>query len=406
LPLLVEQRLKELGQFAELSIVRGLCIRENITYKAKQYCSSQEKEQLLEVKEYIEAYFAKFSSLANKVLVFCPTKMKIQHLGELLDCPVYYADLPNKEEVLSAYLTSQDAHYKILVSSSALEEGIDYPSIRLVVYIDFVYSFIGLLQGSSRAGRDGLEATSMFFFLQGEAEDKEQDAESEQAEDKHYIRQYLKEQVCRRRPIDLYLDGLARDSCTGSMSKCDLCLQRDWIQEGTINNLLDANKAMQAHRDRFRELVLQLDTACLPCLLLRREDFLNNEHGLQDCLCYTSIHREVWKLKQQHHHQAKFLSKDSCCFACLLPTLTCASLKEGEGTKCFNTSLVRCFFALCLKHYKELGLEERLKVQSFKTWNVYSLEKVFFAKVFVADLSTQAIQGIVLLREALREAAV
>jgi hypothetical protein len=40
LPLLVEQRLKELGQFAELSIVRGLYVRENITYKAKQYCSS------------------------------------------------------------------------------------------------------------------------------------------------------------------------------------------------------------------------------------------------------------------------------------------------------------------------------------------------------------------------------
>lgn len=405
LPLQVEQRLRDECQLAELSVVRGLCVRENIAYKAKQYSSSREKEQLLEVKEYIEAYFARFSSWADKVLVFGPTKARIECLGELLECPVYHASLPNKEEVLKAYLTCQDAYYKILISSSALEEGIDYPSIRLVVYIDFAYSFIGLLQGSGRAGRDGREATSMFFFLQGEEQDKERDAKGELAKDRQLIRQYLREQVCRRRPIDQYLDGTARDSCNGSTARCDLCLQRERVQEDTINNLLGANRAIQACRDRFRELILQLDAACLPCLLLRREGFKGNEHCLQDCLLYSRVPREVAELKQKQRQQAKLLSKDSCCFTCFLPTLTCASLKEGDRAKCLNTSLVRSFFVLCLRYYKELGLEERLKVQSFKIWNYYSLEKVFFTKVFAADISTQAIQGIVLLREALVEAA-
>jgi len=44
-------------------------------------------------------------------------------------------------------------------------------------------------------------------------------------------------------------------------------------------------------------------------------------------------------------------------------------------------------------------------VQSFQFWNTWNLEKVFFAKVFIADLGTQAIQGIVLLRAALDQAA-
>ena len=62
MPLQIEQKLREECQLAELSVVRGLCVRKNIAYKAKQYSSSREKEQLLEVKEYIESYFARFSS--------------------------------------------------------------------------------------------------------------------------------------------------------------------------------------------------------------------------------------------------------------------------------------------------------------------------------------------------------
>ena len=48
-------------------------------------------------------------------------------------CPIYYSSLEKnkKEEVLSNFLSKNDAYNKVLVSSSALEEGLDYPSIRL-----------------------------------------------------------------------------------------------------------------------------------------------------------------------------------------------------------------------------------------------------------------------------------
>ena len=62
-------------------------------------------------------------------------------------CPIYYSSLEKnkKEEVLSNFLSKNDAYNKVLVSSSGLEEGLDYPSIRLVVYKDFSYSFLSFL---------------------------------------------------------------------------------------------------------------------------------------------------------------------------------------------------------------------------------------------------------------------
>ena len=62
-------------------------------------------------------------------------------------CPIYYSSLEKnkKEEVLSNFLSKNDAYNRVLVSSSALEEGLDYPSIRLVVYKDFSYSFLSFL---------------------------------------------------------------------------------------------------------------------------------------------------------------------------------------------------------------------------------------------------------------------
>ena len=62
-------------------------------------------------------------------------------------CLIYYSSLKKnkKEEVLSNFLNKDNAYNKILVSPSALEEGLNYLSIRLVVYKDFSYSFLSFL---------------------------------------------------------------------------------------------------------------------------------------------------------------------------------------------------------------------------------------------------------------------
>ena len=190
LPLYLERALREEFSLVSLCAIKGPTTRTNIAYSSRQYSSSGEREQFLEVKEYIESYFSRFSSLEDKVLVFCPTVAKVKGLSEFLSCLAFHSALEDeeKEAVLQSYFTSSKE--KILVSSSSLEEGIDYPCVRLVVYIDFAHSFIGLLQGSSRGGRDNKESASMFFYLQGEQEDKEGEASNV---DKRFLRRYLRE---------------------------------------------------------------------------------------------------------------------------------------------------------------------------------------------------------------------
>ena len=227
LPLYLERALREEFLLKDLGVIRGSTTRANIVYSSRQYSSSREQEQFLEIKEYIEAYHSKFSSLEDKVLIFCPTVSKVESLSGFLECPFYHATLVNKEEVLMSYLTSNKD--KILVSSSGLQEGIDHPCVRLVVYIDFVHSFIGFLQGSSRGGRDRKESTSMFFYLKGEELDRELDGSDI---DKRFIRRYLREQVCKRRVIEEYLDSNIVDQCSRNVSKCDLCSHRSSIHTG------------------------------------------------------------------------------------------------------------------------------------------------------------------------------
>jgi ERCC4-related helicase len=188
------------------------------------------------------------------VLIFCLTVSKIKALSEFLNCPSYFLDLEGKDEVLESYLTSKEEKYRVLISSSSLEEGIDYPSIRLVIYIDFIYSFIGHLQRSSKGGRDNQESTSIFFYLKGEELDQEEDTTL----DKAYIRRYLRESTCKQRVISLFLDNAIIDKCPNSISKCNLCLERDNIQRQTIGNIENFDKGIQVHKDSFREFIIKL----------------------------------------------------------------------------------------------------------------------------------------------------
>jgi hypothetical protein len=78
----------------------------------------------------------------------------------------------------------------------------------------------------------------MFFHLKGEELDKELNGSNI---DKHFIRQYLREQVYKRRVIEEYLDSNIIEQCSSDMSKCNLCSLRSSIQERTIGGILGFN---------------------------------------------------------------------------------------------------------------------------------------------------------------------
>ena len=136
--------------------------------------SSRTREgQLNEGVGYIQTFLRTLSSCSEKVLVFCPSVKAVLELGEALGALVYYSGLPNKTDILNTFLRTSSPASQVLVGTSGLQEGIDYPSIRLVVYFEFAYSFLGFLQGSSRGGRDRKGAESVFFYRSVDLREKE-----------------------------------------------------------------------------------------------------------------------------------------------------------------------------------------------------------------------------------------
>jgi hypothetical protein len=203
----------------------------------------------------------------------------------------------------------------------------------------------------------------MFFYLKGEEVDKEGNSSNV---DKRFTRKYLREQVCKCRVIEEYLDSNIVEQCSRSMSKCDLCSLRLSIQEGTISSLLGSNKEVQIQRDAIRVSFKRLQLYCLPCFLLRGGDASLEEHEFTECPCYyTSLSKELSKVQGRRRYiQEKHLKQDSCCFFCFLLTYLCSALKK-EGARCCNSNTVPLFFAICIVYYKELYLEDVFNVSSF-----------------------------------------
>src|SRR5258706_5427655 len=387
LPLKLEDSLKSFLKLENLITIRARTTRNTISYQTKEYFSLLGSKQILEVQEYIEKFQNSLQGLYEKILIFCPTINSILTLNKVIPSLVYYSNLENKDKVLEQFQASQVIESQILISSSSLEEGFDYPNIKLVVYIDFCYSFLGFLQGSSRGGRDNQESISFFFYKKQEVIDQELDSQ-----DKAIFRRYLRESVCKRRVIDQYLDSILTDSCLNSQAKCSCCLQRLAIQKQTISGLESFNQEVEVQRNKFRDLIKLLNYSCIYCFLLENKE---ERHSSSYCSKYSILELELMKVLQNIRDQTKI--QDSCCFTCYLPTLICSSLKEVGSNKCFNRKIVpRIFITFKLK-------ESILKLDRFirfkKPLKDLEVLKIFFSKVFLEDLDTESILGIKVLRE-------
>ena len=391
LPLKLEEELLNTLYLEDISIIRTSCLRTNISYRARPYISSKEEERILEIQDYIEDFKAKeFLTSKDKILIFCPSIANIDKVASILNYNKYYSSLSKeeKESTLNSFFNSTEAYHQVLVTSSALEEGIDYSSIRLVIYKDIAYSFIGFLQGSSRAGRDNLQATSMFFYS---SKDIELDSSNTLSlnnikEDKYLINIYLKEVVCRKRVISSYLDNKIIDSCSSNNTLCDLCFNRSNITSKQVSRILESNKEVERINIEIKE---QLDIAfstCIYCFLLKDfEDTIEEEHNSSSCPLYKDLEEFSLDIKSYIRKRENFLIKDSCCFTCLLPTIICKYYKKSSS--CFQSNFMFQVLALLFK-------KRRILIPSFKTLGpttLYPFLKEYLRKEYIKELDTEGV---------------
>ena len=337
LPFSFEEELINILYLQDLSIIRANCTKSNIAYKASTYKSIEEEDRIQELKEYIKDFQIKeFLTNKDKVLIFCPTINNINLVADTLNCSRYSSDLSikEKEETLKNFYTSDKDYFKILVCSSGLEEGFDYPYIRLVIYKDLAYSFLGFLQGSSRAGRDNQPCTSMFFYNNKDYRLFNISSiitNNLLKEDKGLIINYLNESICRRRVISLYLDNKVVDQCSTIDNLCDLCASRTSIINKQVLRIQESNKKAEEECLKQRKQLLWIFSKCTYCIFLRGE-IINKEvdHSSSKCSLYLSLESLAKGIKSLIKEREVVLKEDSCCFNCLLPTIICKHLQESN----------------------------------------------------------------------------
>ena len=387
LPINLENNIKSNLFLSNLTTIRANCSRDNIFYQAIEYINNSEDNKVKQIFDFIQTSKLKFKSKFDKILIFCPSKIQVDLVSNKLNCLKFYSNLIEEEKntILLNFRTKFDDFNSILVSTSALEEGFDYSSIRLVIYKDFSYSFIGFLQGSSRGGRDLIQSSSVFFYSKRDIIKK---ANIEL--DKSLVYDYLNELVCRRRIIDSYLNNTFINNCSNSQVLCDLCQTRLDITNSQISKVNSFTILIKEKRTNLINFIKLINNSCIFCLAFNSE-YIEIKHSSSNCIEFPLYDKSSFELVKEFLKPNFIkLQNDSCCFKCFFPTIICSSIKVNN--KCLNKkTLVRFFNIIWLERIK-LNTISKLNLEaSISRTNFY---KQCFNKEFNRDFNTEVIQGV------------
>lgn len=165
-----------------------------------------------------------FQSSKDRMIVFCPTKALVVELAELLDCAYYVGG----DEMTDAEKEASLAHWldgsgsPVIVATSALGPGFDYPHVRLVMHVGAPELLTDFSQESGRAGRDGTGADSV-ILLAAPAEPRPSAGLSD---DQEAMQLYLTQQYCYRGVLSQFCDEQQDWRwCMEGERTCSICQQ-------------------------------------------------------------------------------------------------------------------------------------------------------------------------------------
>ena len=99
----------------------------------------------------------------EKGVVYCRSRKDAEGLAALLGCGFVHAEADDNNRTIDAWLDKGG----MIIATSALGTGVDYPGIVFVIHAGMPYGLIDYVQESGRADRDGNGACSVIVLEEG-----------------------------------------------------------------------------------------------------------------------------------------------------------------------------------------------------------------------------------------------
>ncbi|KAI9748290.1 MAG: hypothetical protein M4579_007265, partial [Chaenotheca gracillima] len=328
LPQIIQDQLTSMMFLQNNFLIRGSTSRDTIRYSLQYFKKSSVKDQMEEIQDLLLAYKASpaFTEGQDKILIFVQQINIANKLSDFLECEAYHGQLTaeEKEEALSDFV--KEGGEDLLVCTSALSAGFDHPHIRLTIHLYSAWSLVDFVQETGRLSRDEQLADSIILTT------RQQMTGEASSQDQALFKQYMGEQVCRRRLLASEMDMVTIEACSSDQELCDLCSQRKTGQDSVREAVKSHDQSGQQIKDQLVKYLYRLKEACAFCLLAKdpgiQEDF--ESHTSYTC---TRFKGEVKSLEYfgEIMSNPRNLQKDSCCFRCLLSPTICQGDHEFKG---------------------------------------------------------------------------
>jgi superfamily II DNA helicase RecQ len=161
LPVILEGEL-EVAMAAQLSrYIRAATTRTRTRYIVHEVKRGKLEGEVLGLCRRVQKYLG-----LRRGVVYSRSRQQCENLAEQLRCAYYHAAAVDNEDRLAAWL----AHGGLIVATSALGTGVDFPGVVFVLHVDVPYGMIDFAQESGRAGRAGEDVDSVIVVEQGRVE--------------------------------------------------------------------------------------------------------------------------------------------------------------------------------------------------------------------------------------------
>ncbi|KAI7056165.1 hypothetical protein KC339_g18245 [Hortaea werneckii] len=214
LPVLLEFEL-EASMAAQMArYIRASTTRVKTRYVVEACKRGNVEERVLGICRRMEKHLG-----LRKGVVYSRSRDQCELLARELKCAYYHAGAADNEERLEAWLERGG----LIVATSALGTGVDFPGVVFTLHADIPYGMIDFAQESGRGGRAGEDVDSVIVVEEGRAERQLASGQGGSV-DEGMIREFIATKGCRRRVMGLYFDNKQVEcSDDASMAKCDRC---------------------------------------------------------------------------------------------------------------------------------------------------------------------------------------